>query len=88
MEGYDKIGYQKGFEKTLLTDTQRIPVTEDYTGIYTYLAEVEDVKPNVVDYIMPVSKPSDLNITEYSLENSYLFLKIENGTIYINGIKM
>ena len=88
LEGYVKIGYQKGFEKTLLTDTQRIPVTEDYTGINTYLAEVEDVKPNVVDYIMPVSKPSDLNITEYSLENSYLFLKIENGTIYINGIKM
>ena len=37
---------------------------------------------------MPITKPSDLNITEYSLENSYLFLKIENGTIYINGIKM
>ena len=88
LEGYDKIGYQKGFDKTLLTDTQRIPVTEDYTGINTYLAEVEDVKPNVVDYIMPITKPSDLNITEYSLENSYLFLKIENGTIYINGIKM
>ena len=88
LEGYDKIGYQKGFDKTLLTDTQRIPVTEDYTGINTYLAEVENVKPNVVDYIMPITKPSDLNITEYSLENSYLFLKIENGTIYINGIKM
>lgn len=88
LEGYDKIGYQKGFDKTLLTDTQRIPVTEDYTGINTYLAEVEDVKPNVVDYIMPITKPTDLNVTEYSLENSYLFLKIENGTIYINGIKM
>ena len=88
LEGYDKIGYQKGFDKTLLTDTQRIPVTEDYTGINTYLAEVEDVKPNVVDYIMPITKPTDLNITEYSLENSYLFLKIENGAIYINGIKM
>ena len=88
LEGYVKIGYQKGFEKTLLTDTQRIPITEDYTGINTYLAEVEDVKPNVVDYIMPITKPSDLNVTEYSLENSYLFLKIENGTIYINGIKM
>ena len=30
LEGYDKIGYQKGFEKTLLTDTQRIPVLLEY----------------------------------------------------------
>ena len=88
LEGYDKINYRKGFDSTLLTDTQRIPITEDYTGINTYIAEVENVKPNVIDYIMPVTKPSDLNITEYGLENSYIFLKIEDGAIYINGIKM
>lgn len=88
LEGYDKIDYHKGFDSTLLTDTQRIPVTEDYTGINTYLAEVENVKSDVIDYIMPVAKPSDLNITEYGLENSYIFLKIEDGAIYINGIKM
>lgn len=88
LEGYDKIDYRKGFDSTLLTDTQRIPITEDYTGINTYIAEVENVKQNVIDYIMPVTKPSDLNITEYGLENSYIFLKIENGAIYINGIKM
>lgn len=88
LEGYDKIDYRKGFDSTLLTDTQRIPITEDYTGINTYIAEVENVKPNVIDYIMPVTKPSDLNITEFGLENSYIFLKIEDGAIYINGIKM
>ena len=35
---------KKGFPSELLTDTQRIPVTEDYTDIHTYLAYVENNK--------------------------------------------
>ena len=44
-EGYEKISSSKGFERNLLTDTQRIPVTEDYTEIGTYTAQVENIPP-------------------------------------------
>ena len=33
--GYEVVDTQKGFDNKLLYDTQRIPVTEDYTTIYT-----------------------------------------------------
>ena len=35
IDGYEVIGLQNGFDNDLLYDTQRIPVTEDYTTIYT-----------------------------------------------------
>ncbi len=87
LEGYDKISSEKGFDKYLLTDTQRIPVTEDYTNIYTYLAEVENLKPNEVEYLMPAVNKTDLRITDASIENSNIRLTIENGSIYVNGIR-
>lgn len=35
IKGYHVINEENGFENSLLYDTQRIPVTEDYTTIYT-----------------------------------------------------
>ena len=35
LDSYDVIEEHKGFDNNLLYDTQRIPVTEDYTNIYT-----------------------------------------------------
>lgn len=87
LEGYDKISVKKGFDKYLLTDTQRIPVTEDYTNIYTYLAEVENLEQNEIEYLMPAINRSDLLVTENSIENSNINLKIKDKQIYINGIK-
>ena len=88
IEGYDKIDSQKGFDSSLLADTQRIPVTEDYTNINTYIAEVENLKPDETEFFMPAMLPSDLTVTDTSLENSNLNLEIKNDQIYINGIKM
>ena len=88
LEGYEKIAFRKGFDKYLLTDTQRIPITEDYTNIYTYLAEVKNLEPNEVEYLMPTVSESDLRIGDDFIENSNIGLKIENGTIFVNGIKM
>lgn len=87
IEGYDKISSQKGFDKYLLTDTQRIPITEDYTNIYTYLAEVENLKPNEVEYIMPAINKTDLKITDTSIENSLIGLSIKDGSVFVNGIR-
>ena len=87
LTGYDEVASEKGFDKYLLSDTQRIPVTEDYTNIYTYLAEAEEIKPNEVDVIMPSFVESDLNVTQNSIENSKISLKVINNEVYINGIK-
>ena len=87
IEGYDKIDFKKGFDKFLLTDTQRIPVTEDYTNIYTYLAEVENIKAGEIEFLMPAINKTDLKVSNNSIENSYINLKIENGIILINGVE-
>lgn len=87
-EGCVLLNTEKGFDTELLTDTQRIPVTEDYNDIYTYLAEVEDIKPNEEEYIMPISSPSDLSVTEKSLENSNINLKIKDKVLFLNNIKV
>ena len=87
LEGYEKIGARKGFDKYLLADTQRIPVTEDYGNIYKYLAEVNNVKPYETEFLLPVCTSSDLKITENSIENSRICLVVKRNKIYINGIK-
>ena len=84
----EKIRSSKGFDKNLLTDTQRIPVTEDFTEISTYLVSVENLKNGEIDYIAPVESKSDLNISDDCIENKYIYLKIENGSIYINGVRI
>lgn len=85
--GYDKISSKKGFDSSLLTNTQRIPVTEDYQYIYTYSTEVENIAPNTLEYISPVLSPSDLCITENSIENANISLQVIDKQVYINGIK-
>ena len=87
IEGYDRIDFEKGFDEYLLADTQRIPVTEDYINIYTYLASVENLKPDEVEYLMPAINQTDLQVTNTSLENSNMCLKIENGKIFVNGVE-
>lgn len=82
--GFDKVASRKGFDKELLIDTNRIPVTEDYTDISTYLAEVENLKPDEVGFIMPAVKETDLNITNTSIENHNIKLNIKDNKIYIN----
>ncbi len=88
VEGYDKIDSKKGFDKYLLTNTQKIPVTEDYRNIYTYLACIENLKPDEIEYIMPTIDTSDLKITNNKIENSNISLTIANNEIYINDIKV
>lgn len=88
MDGYDCVNIKKGFDKVLLTDTQRIPVTEDYTNLYTYIAEVENVEPGEVEYLMPAINPSDIKITEHSIENSNVRLVINDKKVFVNGIQI
>ncbi len=85
-EGYEKIASAKGFEKNLLTDTQRIPVTEDYTEIGTYTAQVENIPPEEVEALMPIIGLTDLKVTDTSIENSNIKLEIKAEQIFINEV--
>lgn len=83
---YDKFAYREGFEWDLLTDTQRIPVTEDYKRIYTYLAEIHNVEPDDTEFILPEISEKDLFVTDTSIGNSKISLKIKDGKMFINSI--
>lgn len=83
---YEKFAYRYGFDTRLLTNTGRIPVTEDYTKIYTYLSEVHNIEPNDTEFVMPEISDKDLVITEKCIKNSKISFKIENGKMFINSV--
>lgn len=64
------IARRRGFDKKLLCATNRIPVTEDYTTIYTLLKEFNSD-----------GSPSDLAIDNTNIFNSNIRLVVENGKI-------
>ena len=83
---FNKISTRKGFEKNLLTDTNRIPITEDYTDIHTYITEIENLKPDEIDFILPFIGESDLKVSETFIGNKNINLRIEDQKILINDI--
>ena len=88
LDGYEKIKVRKGFDNYLLADTQKIPITEDYKNIYTYIAEVKDISPFETEFMLPACTKSDLKINDNTIENSFINLSVKNNQIYINGIKL
>ncbi|MCQ2738912.1 MAG: hypothetical protein MJ237_01650 [bacterium] len=83
---FEIFSVKKGFDKNLLTDTLRIPVTEDYTNVYTYLAEVHCSDPNSTEFIMPECIDPCVNVGEDFIENENISLRIKDGNIFINSI--
>ena len=76
----------KGVESALLYDTQRIPVTEDYTNIYTYLTEIEEKKPSKLlskphKLYCNIEYPLDLGVSEVKLENSKIAIEVKKNKI-------
>ena len=80
-----KISSRKGFDNNILQDTQKIPVTEDYRDIYTYLAEIKDLKPLELVSIPEMTAETDLEVTDNSISNSKISLKIIGNNILINN---
>lgn len=82
------INVRKGFVNEIISNTYKIPVTEDYTKIYTYLTEIECKKPSKL-----LSKPDklycntiyplDLNVSDKKIENSKIALMVKNGKITV-----
>jgi hypothetical protein len=68
------ISSRKGFTDDILYDTQRIPITEDYTTIYKHLKQIK-------------TNSDKLKITKNSIENSHIKLSVtKSGNIKINDI--
>ena len=79
---YQVIKTKRGFDKKLLTDTQRIPVTEDYTDVYTYAVHVDNLKSGEND-LKQTEYENDVFITDNCIGNSNIYLLIENNNITI-----
>ena len=88
IDGYEVISVKKGFDKYLLADTQRIPVTEDYNNIYTYVTPVSNVQPYETEYIMPYYIKSDLRVFPDKIENNKISLEVAHNQMFVNGIKI
>lgn len=84
--GFEPVSFRKGFETKLLADTNKIPVTEDYTVIYKYTAEVKNIQPDKIEFIMPELSNTDLHITDTSIGNNNIELTIFNKVLFINEI--
>jgi alpha-mannosidase len=70
--GSQVIAKRNGFPPEILYDTNKIPVTEDYTTIYTLLKEFN-----------PDNKQSDLVVDENCIFNSNIKLEVSDGKINV-----
>lgn len=82
------IAKRKGFASELLHNTQKIPVTEDYTTIYTYLTEIEQKAPSRIlskpnKLYCKIFYPLDLNVSDTKLENANIALSIKSGKLTV-----
>lgn len=85
---FELLSVRKGFEDSILYDTQKIPVTEDYKNIHTYLAEIENKTPSKLlskthKVYGGAYSESDLKITNTKLENSKISLSVQNGKMTV-----
>jgi mannosylglycerate hydrolase len=74
-EKYQIISKRKGFANEILYDTEKIPVTENYTTIYTYLCQYG------------LQNFCNLKVSDTKLENEHIKLNIKNGKILVSDKK-
>ncbi len=82
LEGeYQEVAKKSGFSDSILYATRKIPITEDYGTIYTYLSYIQDKTPSRLLTKTQKSyggnyEPSDLKVTPKKIENSKISLTI------------
>lgn len=67
---YQVINKKKGFTPDIFNDIYKIPITEDYTDIYTYIFNNNSMEPDVF-------------VSENSLGNSNILLQVCNNKLFI-----
>lgn len=82
-DGFELISKERYFPQSIVQNIHQIPVCEDITNIYTYLAKVENIPALTGKKTIPV-KISDIKTTPNSIENSFIKAIIENdGTLTV-----
>lgn len=82
-DGFELLSKEKYFPQKIVQNIHQIPVCEDITNIYTYLARVENISALQGQKAIP-QKDTDLNISSKSIENSLIKATIEaDGTLTI-----
>ena len=81
---FEKISSHKGFDKELLVNINKIPITEDYCNINTYLTEVSDLEPDKIEFLLGDLQSCDLDISNTMIKNSNIKLEVTEGQLYIN----
>lgn len=82
----DVISHFRGFESSLLHDTQRIPVTEDFTDIYVLRKKTKNNADLKLDVIKNLDGTTGLEITSGSRKIGVEFVRsIDNGDTYNFG---
>lgn len=67
---YQVLETKKGFPADIFNNIYKIPITEDYTDIHTYIFNNKNIE-------------SDIFASENSLGNSNIFLQIKNNKVFI-----
>lgn len=80
---------KQGFPEEILYDINRIPVTEDYTNIYTYAVKIKDSDAFSTKNITKndILSVNDIKTTKNSLENKFLSFEIKNNKISVTDKK-
>lgn len=85
---FELISTRKGFEDSIMYKENKIPVTEDYKDLYTYLAEIDNKTPSKL--LSKTTKAyggayseTDLRITDKKIGNSKISLEITKDKIIL-----
>lgn len=81
---YQILDIKNGFPQEILQDTQKIPVTEDYTKIKTYALSVKNIESGET-YLKTNDEESDVFVADNSIGNSNIFMYIENDEFIIGN---
>lgn len=79
---------KKEVPKDILYSTKRIPITEDFTNVYTYLTEIEFKNPSKLfskpnNLYRSIFYPLDLSISDTKMENAHIIVEIKDGKIKV-----
>ena len=76
---------KKGFPADIFNDIYKIPITEDYTDIYTYTLNVK-AKSGLSS--LCINNDSDVFVSDNVLGNSNIFLTVKDSHVYIGSSRI
>lgn len=81
---YQVLNIKNGFPQEILQNTQRIPITEDYTEIKTYAVSVKNIQSGIQNLKLN-NEETDVFVADNSIGNSNIFMYIENDEFIIGN---